>query len=153
MFFITKKINLKQSVSTSIATFGSCFSRRVADEYIKVFGGNLVSSVYHNRSDYFYKQHIKSRKSNETLLSLIDKLSSDSRYLPSSIMDDPLFILNNQRFENVGKHNLGFSDNFFEIVEGTSVDLFILDNYIDILARLHRDSTKRENVFFCQKGI
>lgn len=109
-----------------ILTFGSCFSRYVAQSYIDMFGGKLISCSYHNRIDRFTSLYIN-KKEVEIPLDYINSLG---------ISDENLKYVNNQyKDHGLGKHLLPGGELFFESLS-QGVDLIICDNFMDICAKL-----------------
>lgn len=117
-----------------IATFGSCLSRFTANNFKMLFGGEIVSSIYHNRSDVFVGRFIKkniAELNRSEIVSLIKNKGTDV-----IVENDGFKIIENQFKESQGKHRLTKGQAFGELLENKNVDLFIFDNYMDIGARL-----------------
>ena len=126
----------------NIATFGSCLSRYTASHYTKLFGGKIISSVYHNRSDAFVGKFIdKNWKDIEfdVLSSFLSKSTEDL-----NVDNLPINILKNQYEEWMGLHGLKKGIPFIESVNNKLIDFVIMDNYMDLSARLmqHESSAK-----------
>lgn len=63
-----------------IATFGSCLSRYTANSFVKLYGGEIVSSVYHNRSDAFVGKFIEKNWIIEDYASVKNLLKNDTQF-------------------------------------------------------------------------
>lgn len=121
-----KNISFSFDQNLKIITFGSCLSRYVANQFSNMFGGKVISSVFHNRSDIFLSNFVE----NKTGGPLFDSLLS----LFSNLNEDQKQILANQSKEHIGKHNLSHGLQFFEALHNQP-DLILIDNYIDIVGR------------------
>ncbi|WP_198337002.1 hypothetical protein [Psychrobacter celer] len=132
-----------------IIAFGSCLSRFVANHYIKIFGGKLVSCVYHNRSDAFVKRFITEEWSAIDIEKIFKNLEQDI-----SLVDEDnkaINILNNQTVEKLGKHRLSKGTNVLTALN-EDIDLIIVDNYMDLSARLAFHKSEDENGIFINLG-
>lgn len=138
-----KNFEIHQENKTSIITFGSCFSRRIAEQYVKIFGGKITSSVYHNRSDYFCQQFIDGHHSNPELEMLINSIEKPDPLLASNPDRDPFTLLRNQHADFIGLHNLKNGTNFLHALETKNADIIIIDNFMDILAKLYQQDNKK----------
>lgn len=117
-----------------IATFGSCLSRYIGNNYTYLYGGKIVSSVYHNRSDMVIGRFIDNtipHLARDQIAELLVKPPEEA-----SIDDKGDVIISNQYPESIGLHRLRGGTQFFEMLEKQEADLVILDNYMDIGARL-----------------
>ncbi|EGR2840370.1 hypothetical protein AB2M45_003023 [Vibrio cholerae] len=111
----------------NIITFGSCLSRYVARSYKRLFSANIISSVYHNRSDAFLKGiESGSFGLDNDFIDFIGTLKNE----------DAHSIIQNQTFSGIGKHHLDVEVNLFEALENNNVDIVIIDNFMDLSARL-----------------
>ncbi|WP_157958984.1 hypothetical protein [Salinicola endophyticus] len=118
----------------NVVTFGSCLSRYTAGNYVKIFGGKVISSVYHNRSDVFYKRFASKEMGFDGLNNLIQR--TDSLDLSKAKADANIKrILENQTKEKVGQHRLSNGMQLFDAL-GSQPDLVVMDNYMDLAARL-----------------
>ena len=133
-----KHIQIHQESKTSIMTFGSCFSRRIADQYVKIFGGKVISSVYHNRSDYFCQQFIDGDSSNPELDTLINSIEKPGNFIVTNRDSDPFLLLRNQHADYIGLHGLKNGISFIDALKSRNANIIIIDNFMDILARLYR---------------
>lgn len=130
-----------------IATFGSCLSRYIGNNYTYLFGGKIVSSVYHNRSDIFVERFIEKVADHLNHRDIADKLVAQKIDMP--IESKAEVILSNQYAESVGKHRLNNGVQFIDLLENKQVDLIILDNYMDLGAKLVSvDDTKLGSKWF-----
>ena len=132
---ITRSLVSLQQGPKNIATFGSSLARQVANNYAQLFDGKVISSVCHNRSDYFCKQLLQQRAEPEHLNTLLQ------RPLPDELInldkeDNVQQTLRNQAMATVGMHRLSKGVNFFQAVESGVIDLLIVDNSFDLTARL-----------------
>lgn len=118
----------------NIVTFGSCLSRYTANQYAKIFGGKVVSSVYHNRSDVFYKRFISGELSFEGLDKLMSAVLPDGSDA-SGVDNNARRILENQTSEKIGLHRLSRGIPLFEAL-AHQPELIIFDNYMDLSAKL-----------------
>jgi hypothetical protein len=116
----------------NLVTFGSCLSRYVARSYKRLFAGNILASVYHNRSDYFVSRFIKG----EDVIDNIDELSYLKKQSTESLDEDVLNILLNQTAQGIGKHKIDGGLGLFNTISKSRVDLIFIDNFMDVSARL-----------------
>ena len=119
----------------NIITFGSCLSRYVARSYKRLFAGEIVASVYHNRSDYFLSSFVDAAQLplSDGRLSVLEPVSD-----LSALDEDSRNIARNQSIEGIGRHKLDTSRNLFETLRHERVDLVLIDNFMDVAARLAR---------------
>ena len=119
----------------NVVTFGSCLSRYTSNHLVRLFGGRIISSVYHNRSDAFCGRlldktwHLDPMDEIRAALLKEDEQGSDDDNKASQI-------LRNQYFETIGLHRLSKGMSLFTAVQSGQVDLFVVDNYMDLAARL-----------------
>lgn len=118
-----------------IATFGSCLSRRTAERFKAAFGGEIVTSVYHNRSDTFLDHFVSQGASPPTLEEMEQAIG-----VPLSSDDTTEHTLRNicqnQTSEGLGKHLLPNGKQFVETIISGKLDVIIIDNYMDTAAFL-----------------
>jgi hypothetical protein len=120
-----------------IITFGSCLSRYTANHFCRIFGGAVISSVYHNRSDAFVGKFIEK--------TWVSNLEDEVKEL---LNDSGLAIMMNQCEKSIGMHRLKNGIQFFEALDRGLGDIVIIDNFIDISARLLQTSTNNiEGIF------
>ena len=136
----------KEQAPRRIATFGSSFARQVANNYALLFDGKVVSSVCHNRSDYFCNQLLQKQAEPEALSALLD-LPFPEQQLNEDREDNILQTLKNQSLQTVGLHRLGKGMNFFQAIESRIIDLLIIDNGIDLTARLYHPAGRAAEPF------
>lgn len=117
-----------------IATFGSCMSRYTANNFVKLFGGVIVSSVYHNRSDAFVGRFIDK---NWPIVEF-SKIAGLLKITENDQDEDnqPYKILLNQYRDGMGLHRLSKGSRFIDVLSDQSADLIIVDNYMDLAAKL-----------------
>ncbi|PZX29480.1 hypothetical protein C7416_104485 [Cupriavidus phytorum] len=126
-----------------ILTFGSCLSRYIAESYVDLFGGEVVSSSYHNRIDRFVDTYIKKLRQ-EIPLSYMESLNLSS--------DNMMYVKNQYQQATLGKHLLPNGEGFFEAIRH-GVDLIITDNFIDLCSRLQLSKEHDGlSVFFNSNG-
>jgi hypothetical protein len=117
-----------------IATFGSCLSRYIGNNYTYLFGGKIVSSVYHNRSDIFVERFIDKTAEHLSHKSIAEMLVKSKENAP--IESKAEVILSNQYPDSIGQHRLKHGAQFIDLLESKKADLVILDNYMDLGAKL-----------------
>lgn len=113
-----------------IVTFGSCLSRYIARSYKRLYAGDIVSSVYHNRSDYFVECFLENSKQP------IDKEFISSLLINKEKNDESIGILQNQTFDSCGKHLLDVQASIFDTIESGNYDLVFIDNFMDVASKL-----------------
>jgi hypothetical protein len=120
-----------------IITFGSCLSRYTANHFCRMFGGSVISSVYHNRSDAFVGKFLKR-----------DWIHYPESEIQKMLNDSGIPILRNQYDEWIGMHNLKKRTQLFETLDRGIGNLIIIDNFMDISARLlSQNPNGQEGVF------
>lgn len=135
---------MKQRTAINIATFGSKLARQVANSYALLFDGKVISSVCHNRSDYFCHQLLRKQTAPVVLTKLLATPFSE-QLLNQDREENILQMLKNQTMETIGQHRLSKGINFFQAIESGLIDLLIIDNGIDLTARLfHADESDTE---------
>lgn len=123
-----------------IVSFGSCLSRYTANQYLQLFGGELVSSIYHNRSDAFVGRFIERSWPEVDVDALARLLRPEA--------EEAALILRNQGRAAMGRHHLNRGTPLFEVLEEQAADVVLLDNYMDVAARLvERGGDARTRVF------
>lgn len=137
---------LEEQAPKRIATFGSSLARQVANNYALLFDGKVVSSVCHNRSDYFCNQLLQKQTEPEVLSDLLN-FPFPEQQLNEDREDNILQTLKNQSLQTVGLHRLGKGMNFFQAIESRIIDLLIIDNGIDLTARLYHPAGRAAEPF------
>lgn len=119
-----------------IVSFGSCLSRYAVNQYVQLFGGRLEACVYHNRSDAFVGRFV------ERDWPELDFESLRGALLPDA--EEARLILENQCRGGLGRHRLNSGTPLLDLADRGGVDLIVLDNYMDLSARLleHADQTR-----------
>lgn len=112
-----------------IATFGSCLSKRTAIQYQKLFGGELVGCVYHNRSDRFVQSVIQNKAPSLRAEDFEGITFEGGRGAIAKTM-----IFNQIEGGALGKHELPGAIGFLEAIK-EPIDLILMDNYVDIVAK------------------
>jgi len=113
----------------NIITFGSCLSRHIARSYKRLFSAEIISSVYHNRSDYFVNNFVNNVKKNQL-----------SDYTFTSKEAEEIFL--NQTFDGLGKHKLDIDMNLIEVLSSIKIDYILIDNFMDVSSKLAVSSGK-----------
>ena len=120
-----------------IITFGSCLSRLTAQRYIRIFGGEVISSVFHNRSDCFLGRFVDRTESfipYEDLLTMLVPASDEG----GNPDDNSTRLVANQYEQFLGLHRLTPGVQVFEALQQPDVGLIIFDNFNDLRARMLR---------------
>lgn len=117
----------------NILTFGSCLSRYIARSYKRLFAGEIVGSVYHNRSDYFTRCFIERTASplNEEVMKVLIP-----RFAVSQLDEDSRSIVANQTASGIGRHKLEGDRGLMQTLSEVKVDLILVDNFMDVAGRL-----------------
>ncbi len=137
----------------NIVTIGSCLSDMTANRAVARFGSKRFSNVVHHRSDQFYHYYIKKDKNIvprewvEKSLKTIEVQTDDPNYISFEAM------LNNQ-YQAIGQHRTVDKYDFFNVLENKEIDVFILDNYVDMSAILSypKLDTYRDSPLFLRKN-
>jgi hypothetical protein len=114
-----------------IISFGSCLSKYTADQFVSLCGGEVISCVYHNRSDAFVRNYIENKNQLPDYKWLREQIE-----IPAEHESVSKSIILNQYPERIGKHLIKAKANFFTVLEKEKADLVIMDNYMDIGAKL-----------------
>lgn len=117
-----------------VATVGSCLSRKTA-RYI--LSADVVNSVYHNRSDRLLEALVSSGTrliSHDDLCTLLNIGVAHRRDGREFSMGN---ILHNQSADGFGLHCLPAGAPFHETLASSRFDLILIDNFMDISARLY----------------
>ena len=140
-------MQLQNNSTPNIVTFGSCLSRYTSNHYVRLFGGKIISSVYHNRSDAFCGRLLDQSwyidPFDEIKSSLLKEEQQSSNQDNNSTQ-----ILKNQYLETIGLHRLSSGQPLFDAVKSGKVDLFVVDNYMDLAARLVKQPSKPTSGLF-----
>lgn len=118
----------------NILTFGSCLARTTAVCYARLYGGEIVSSTYHNRSDAFIGRFVEKNWIDYPKEQVGKFLNEDDGTVTTEFTAS--VILNNQYPDQIGLHGIAEGQPLFEILQQHDVDLIIVDNHIDLGARL-----------------
>lgn len=137
----------------NILTFGSCMSRFTANQYCKLFGGQVVSSVYQNRSDFFVGNHIDKSLESFTFQEIEPYFFQNSNKQKAPEFST-VSIIKDQLAGTLGLHQLSKKEHLFSILEKGCVDIIVADNFVDIGAKLmFRNDNKNKKIFLRQKDI
>lgn len=117
----------------NIVTFGSCLSRYTANQYVRLFEGTIISSVYHNRSDAFVGKFIDKNWNISPFETVAGQILGE-RALNAD--NNPNNILKNQYAEWIGLHRLAKGIPLLQVLEQKMPDLIIMDNYMDLAGKL-----------------
>lgn len=116
----------------SVATFGSCLSRYSVNALQALRPVDLRGVVYHNRIDRFvdhYVQDMRPEPSEGQVSALIPVEGAAPRL--------DLMISNQLSGRGLGHHSLHQKIGFMEAIK-QPLDLVVLDNFVDIVAKLAR---------------
>lgn len=127
----------------SVATFGSCLARFTADEYVRKYRGRVVASVYHNRSDLFVGKFVTGNWAAPALDEVLACLKSDSGCEDADNKSSNIVL--NQYEQGLGKHRLPWVQPLLKLVDTRDIDLIVVDNFVDIGARLAKRRACRED--------
>jgi hypothetical protein len=125
----------------NIITIGSCMSEGIFAALTKKNPGvafNYMNHVIHNRSDYFFNAICNndwiSVNPRSYARIMVDQMSSDE-FPNLDLYEQSNFYLDNQSFDKIGINRDDSRISFLENIH-KNVDLFILDNFMDIAAKL-----------------
>lgn len=118
-----------------VIAFGSCMSN-LTIAHLKSYGFDQVHSVHHNRSDNFVRYFVD--RTAEMLPQ--DRLFPMLNVKPE-LEAEARKILLNQYEGTLGYHDLldlkkSDGDNFFNTIENDRIDVILMDNYMDLAAKL-----------------
>lgn len=120
------------------AVFGSCMSNLPAAALTSTYGWTQTHSIHHNRSDYFIKCFIEESTPPKAYADL-----SRTFQLREDAPRDAAFILQNQSRDLIGLHELQSNKetygNFIEYINRDPWDVILLDNFMDVAAKLVYD--------------
>lgn len=115
-----------------VVSIGSCFAKRVARQ---INGANLISSVYHNRSDVLLdilRSKGRSLKPRSKICKLMGgPMEGDDEFSPFSV-------ISNQSAEGFGLHDLPDGIRLMRALMWLKLDLILIDNFMDQSAKLYR---------------
>jgi hypothetical protein len=154
-------------LTLQIATFGSCLSRYSVDMFLTLFAGELVSCVFHNRSDAFIRNVIEQRSQLPEYEALLKHLRFGENFDFAKIVKHKIGLkldrtesnatleqhttlqtLQNQYPAFMGLHNLPHGKRFEEVLKNEQLDLIVVDNYMDISPRLMALTQFPDHPFF-----
>lgn len=144
---LSQSLGSLQQGPKNIATFGSSLARQVANNYAQLFDGKVISSVCHNRSDYFYRQLLQQRAEPSLLNTLLQRPIPDE-LINQDKEDNVQQTLRNQAMATVGMHRLSKGVNFFQAITSGIIDLLIVDNSFDLHARLSSRTEAPDDTFY-----
>lgn len=131
----------------NIVCFGSCLSRNTAAQFTQLYGGRILSAVYNNRSDMFNANYIKRDTEivSEYIFNKVLKPTERQKIVYKRQAPQTIGIHFNENNANNSKYI-----NFFDAIENYPIDLFIMDNYIDLLGKeiiINESDTKQYSIF------
>ena len=134
------------------ATFGSCLSSLTATRLEVEYGFSRICNISHNRSDAFVNNFIAKETPQYNLVDLEKSITFKNEHEVIAKK-----ILLNQSINSIGKYELPVNKSFFDL-ESDEVDVFLLDNFMDISAKLISDKDNDGfpffmNIGFAEKGL
>lgn len=121
-----------------ILTFGSNLSKLIAEQYVLINGGEVVSSVLGNRSDFFNYNFINNGFDSFAYAEVSARLSTDDELAKELLL--------NQHPDTLGKGSAEDRKAFFD-VDPEQVDLIVLDNQIDLEESLYFIEQPKKSFF------
>ena len=125
-------------MTMNVAVIGSCLSNLTAIKLVQDYQFKRICNVAHNRSDCFINSFLDKKKEQVSLHEL-----ENTFVFKADKHEIGWQILKNQYRPYLGQHELPNVKPFLDIEEG-GIDLFILDNFMDVAARLVRFKNKSE---------
>lgn len=122
-----------------ILTFGSCLAKYTAKTYIGLINRNarLAGVVQHNRIDQFVKTYITH-----------EIMEMPIKFINSIYKNQNKLIIDNQKITHtLGKDPLCEHDGFMDALEYDNIDLIIIDNFIDLAAKLIYTKNRKFSIF------
>ncbi len=124
-----------------VATYGSCLSRYSVNALQARSDVQLLGVVYHNRIDRFVDHYID-KTSTEPSSDLIGKMQlSDAGSARCNLMLD-----NQLTTRKLGHHAIRNQIGFVNALD-TDLDLIVLDNFVDIIAKLAAPKNSEPSLF------
>jgi hypothetical protein len=121
-----------------ILTFGSRLSKLIAEQYVLINGGQVVSSVLANRTDFFNFNFINNGFNAAAYDEVAAKIASEDAEVKE--------VLLNQHRDFVGKGSSDSLQAFFEL-NPDDVDLIVLDNQVDLEESLYYLEQPQQSFF------
>lgn len=112
----------------NILTFGSNLSKLIAEQYVLINGGKVVSSVLANRTDFFAFNFINSGFDQAAYDEVATRIAGEETDIKE--------VLLNQHPATLGKGSAEDRTAFFE-VDPEQVDLIVIDNQMDLEESLY----------------
>jgi hypothetical protein len=132
-----------------IVTIGSCLSRYIADMWLTMMEGELVNSVYNNRIDALVANYFSSNGDRGRQLPDYHQMIKYLDYLPGKEQAVKEVLLN-QYPKRIGMHHMPKgTPTLTKTLHTTSVDLIIMDNYMDSGVRLLSPKGEPDQQVFC----
>lgn len=127
----------------SIITFGSCMSEGVYAALTRLksdYDWLYLNHVIHNRSDYFISSFISKTQSAVDFGDVFDSNNDRSPNFPSvSLINEGRKFISNQNDLSIGINDVDWRVSFLQNIKSHSVDVILMDNFMDIASRLVRD--------------
>lgn len=120
-----------------ILTFGSNVSKLLAEQYILLNGGKLVSSVLANRTDFFNHNFIKNRFDANAYEALATLIENEESTIKETLI--------NQHPDFIGKGSDDHLQAFFNVQP--DIDLIIIDNQMDLEESLYYIESPEKSFF------
>lgn len=124
----------------NIITIGSCLSRFTAGHLSRAVGGRLTSAVYHNRSDLLSRYV-------ETGVATLDGKMPELN-INDKDFDTSYLIIMNQQSDTIGLHGMTKGMNLKDSLAAPVKKLILMDNYLDMTAKLAVDKNDEAFKFF-----
>jgi hypothetical protein len=117
-----------------VVTFGSCLARFAGQALVRRSGARLLGSVYHNQIDRFVSVYVEARQAE-----LDRAVLAGLRLRPEAARGFAELIGNQYREDQLGRHATPRdAPGFLAAVEAGEADLVLLDNFMELRARLLR---------------
>lgn len=146
-----KYIKVKEN-KLKVITFGGCLSFFVTRQISCLTKAKIISTVYNNRSDIFVSQYLDKTTKLIPYEELKQRVSLIDEQEITYMRQDPQYIGLHFYNDNEKNHHI----NFFEALERKDIDLVIIDNYLDLLAKsaqiLKSDGTLSDPLFLPKKS-
>ena len=126
-----------------IITFGSCMSEGVYAALTRLHptqDWSYLNHIIHNRSDYFINSFIEKTQSPVGIEDVSDADNDTSPNFPSiSLINEGKQFILNQSYSCIGLNGVDWRISFLDNLKSQSVNIILMDNFMDIATRLVRD--------------
>jgi len=133
-------------------TIGSCMSEGILEAF-KKNSQNLeihhINHVIHNRSDYFLNCFVKKAQipvMPKDIISKVDNIYSEE-FPDKDLKSEAEFYLDNQSEIKIGKNRIESRISAITNINDALVDIFLLDNFMDIAAMLVHERINSQEYF------